>query len=158
LREAGETALRLEALKRGHARRKYEKKIAEEYLEAIYEITRRSERARPIDVAKALNVAPSTVKKVLLRLSKEGYILYQPYAQLTLTEKGRIAIERLKRRHDVLAKLFTQLGMEQMKAETEAEKIEHSLSEETTEILEKLVEFFEHDKTLLSKVREHISR
>ncbi|HIQ29019.1 MAG TPA: metal-dependent transcriptional regulator [Candidatus Caldiarchaeum subterraneum] len=157
LESSRNTALRLEALKKGHGKRRYEKKIAEEYLEAIYEIAEKRERVRPIDIAKALNVAPSTVKKVLLRLSREGYVIYKPYTQLTLTEKGRNAVNMLKRRHDALAKLLTNLGMDGIKAEIEAERIEHSLSEETTHLFERLAEFLEKDQETTERIKRYIA-
>ncbi len=154
----GNAALRFEALKRGHGKKRSEKKIAEEYLEAIYEITEKRERVRPIDIAKTLNVAPSTVKKVLLRLSREGYIIYKPYSQLTLTEKGKNAINRLKRRHDALARFLTSLGMDGIKAEIEAERIEHTLSEETTVLFEKLAEFLEKNPEAAESIKKYLAR
>jgi DtxR family Mn-dependent transcriptional regulator len=86
-------------------------RLAEEYLEAIYEIlVERGGRVRPVDVARALNVAPSTVKKVLTRLAEKGYIRYQPYRVLELTDEGMATVEGLKRRHDIVSRLLQTLG------------------------------------------------
>jgi Mn-dependent DtxR family transcriptional regulator len=148
---------RLEALKKGHGKKRGRfKRISEEYLEAIYELSLQKDRVRPIDISRALDVAPSTVKKVLSRLVKEGYVNYQPYKKLVLTEKGKDKISRLKRRHDALAKFFQIIGMDSMRAEVEAEKIEHSLSHTTTRLFEALAEVLEEDEDLASVLRRKI--
>lgn len=148
---------RLEALRRGHGRKRGRgRRISEEYLEAIYELSLQRERVRPIDISRALNVAPSTVKKVLSRLAEQGYVDYQPYKKLSLTGKGMEKITRLKRRHDALAKFFKMMGMGSMKAEIEAEKIEHSLSPSSTRLFEVLAEVLEEDKDLASRLRERV--
>ena len=151
-----EQHIRLEALRRAHAKSKLYKRIPEEYLEAIYELASKNQRVRPIDIARTLNVAPSTVKKVLSRLAREGYISYEPYLTLRLTEKGEKAILNLKKRHDAISRLFLKLGMDSIKAETEAERIEHNLSEESTIILEALAEILEEDEELAVKLRNYI--
>ena len=154
----GNQHIRLEALRRVHAKSKLGKRIPEEYLEAIYELASKGEKVRPIDIARTLNVAPSTVKKVLSRLVREGYISYEPYLMLKLTEKGEKAILNLKKRHDIISRLFVRLGMDRIKAETEAERIEHNLSEESTMILEALAEILEEDEELAFKLRHYIQR
>jgi len=133
-------------------------KLAEEYLEAIYEIlVERDGRVRPVDVARALNVAPSTVKKVLTRLVEKGYIRYQPYRVLELTEEGMATVEGLKRRHDIVSRLLQTLGMGELEAEVEAERIEHGLSDKSAELFELLGLALEGDESLAAKVRERIS-
>jgi Mn-dependent DtxR family transcriptional regulator len=149
--------LRLEALKRGHGRRKGHRRISDDYLETIHELTRERGKVRPIDVSRALSVAPSTVKKVLARLEEEGYVSYEPYRALALTARGEEKIKRLKRRHDALAKLFTFLGMDELSAEVEAEKIEHSLSEESTGLIEALVVVLEENKGLKDELTARVA-
>ncbi|MCS7129578.1 MAG: winged helix-turn-helix transcriptional regulator, partial [Candidatus Caldarchaeum sp.] len=90
---------RIMALMKAHKREKGAVKLAEEYLEAVFEILRqRNGRVRPVDVARALNVAPSTVKKVIIRLREMGYVRYEPYKLLELTDEGLAKVEKLKRR------------------------------------------------------------
>lgn len=149
---------RLEALKRGHMRRRGARRLSEEYLEAIYELAMRQERIRPIDVSRALNVAPSTVNKVLNRLASKGYVTYHPYRELSLTPQGEREVLRLKRRHDALAKLLHIIGMEPIAAEIEAEKIEHNLSERSTEIIEALADVLYGDKELADLIRRRVSK
>ncbi|MDJ0269873.1 MAG: metal-dependent transcriptional regulator [Aigarchaeota archaeon] len=148
---------RLEALKRGHKKRKGARKVSEEYLEAIYELARQQKKARPIDISRTLNVAPSTVRKVLNRLVQQGYVAYEPYRELTLTEQGEEQVYKLKKRHDTLAKLLTILGMEPMDAEVEAERIEHNLTEYSTEFFQALLEALEENPEALAMLRSKIS-
>jgi Mn-dependent DtxR family transcriptional regulator len=144
---------RLEALKRGH-KKTGSSRISEEYLEAIYELTSASGgMVRPIDVSRALNVKPSTVNKVLRRLKSMGYINYVPYKVLSLTERGEEAVSRLKRRHDSLSAALQSLGMDPLTAEVEAERMEHSLSEESTRLFERLGEVLTANEEIAEKVR-----
>jgi len=152
------SAVRVRALKEAHRRVKGSPRLAEEYLEAIYEIlVERGGRVRPVDVARALNVAPSTVKKVLTRLAEKGYIRYQPYRVLELTDEGMATVEGLKRRHDIVSRLLQTLGMGELEAEVEAERIEHGLSDKSAELLELLGMALERDESLATRVRALIS-
>lgn len=152
------SAVRVEALKAAHKRVKGSPRLAEEYLEAIYELLmERGGRVRPVDVARALNVAPSTVKKVLSRLAEKGYIRYQPYRLLELTEEGMATVEGLKRRHDVVSRLLQTLGMGELEAEVEAERIEHGLSDRSVELFELLGRVLEREEGLGARVRTLIS-
>lgn len=145
---------RIEALKKAHKRERGHVKLAEEYLEAVYEILQsRGTTVRPVDVARALNVAPSTVKKVITGLCEKGYLNYEPYKRLDLTEEGLAKIQQLKRRHDTVSKLFQILGMKELDAEVEAERLEHSLSEKSTALLKSLLEALSSDPVLLENVR-----
>jgi len=148
---------RIEAFKLVHKRDKRVVKLAEEYLEAVYEIyMTKGGRVKPVDVAKALNVAPSTVKKVIERLCEKGYVRYERYRTLELTEEGMATVEGLKRRHDSISKLFQTLGMDELSAEVEAERLEHQLSENSMKYLEALDQVLNEDKELLNHVREGI--
>ncbi|MEM2224480.1 MAG: metal-dependent transcriptional regulator [Candidatus Caldarchaeum sp.] len=148
---------RMEALMKAHKREKGTVKLAEDYLEAVYEIfLQRGGRVRPVDIARALNVAPSTVKKVLFRLGEKGYIRYERYRLLELTEEGLMMVQRLKRRHDTVSRLLQTLGMDQMTAEIEAERMEHSLGEQSTRMFQALDDLLRQDEELCQRIREEI--
>lgn len=138
----------------GHKKRGRRRPISEEYLEAIYELTKENRRVRPIDISRTLNVAPSTVRKVLNRLIREGYVHYEPYRRVALTSQGKEYILRLKRRHDVISKLFKLLGIPSLEAEVEAEKIEHNMTALSTYFFQALVEVLEENSSVLSVLRE----
>jgi len=115
----------------------------EDYLEAIYNISKNKGVARTTDIAKALGVKPASVTEMLQKLSGRGYVVYSKYGGVTLTAKGKeIGIE-VKRRHDVIKKLLEFLQVPSDIAMRDACIMEHNLSKETIEQLEKFVKFLE---------------
>lgn len=61
----------------------------EDYLERIYLFIK--ENNRPIkttELAKLLNIKPSAVTNMAKKLHRLGYVNYEPYIGITLTEKG----------------------------------------------------------------------
>ncbi|RLF41940.1 MAG: metal-dependent transcriptional regulator [Thermoplasmata archaeon] len=116
----------------------------EDYLEAIYDLSKENGVARTTDIAKTLGVKPASVTEMLQKLSKKGFIIYTKYEGVTLTDKGKeIGIE-IKRRHDIIVKLLEFLQVPKDVAMRDACVMEHNLSEETIEQLEKFVKFLEN--------------
>ena len=60
----------------------------EDYIEQIYLQLEARGEARVSDVAEALSVLPSSVTKMAQRLDREGYVVYERYRGLELTERG----------------------------------------------------------------------
>ena len=145
----------LEILKEGHGK-KERNKIPEKYLEAIYEITVVKDNVRPIDIARILNVKPSTVKKVISGLVKKGYVNYVPYKQLLLTKTGKKYVLKLKERHTTLAKFFQLVGLDKKISEVEAERIEHLLSDKTTILFKTLVNFLLENEEIRRKIEKYV--
>ena len=104
----------------------------EEYLEAMLDIQREKGRVvKTSDLAKKLNVKPSSVTEMLLKLSKKGYVEYQPYYGAVLTEKGREVAERIKRYHRIFEKFFKDfLGIEEEEAHRLSCELEHHVNDE----------------------------
>ena len=65
----------------------------EDYIEQIYLQLEARGEARVSDVAEALSVLPSSVTKMAQRLDREGYVVYERYRGLELTEQ-RIEIRK----------------------------------------------------------------
>ena len=104
----------------------------EEYLEAMLDIQREKGRVvKTSDLAKKLNVKPSSVTEMLLKLSKKGYVEYQPYYGAILTEKGREVAERIKRYHRIFEKFFRDfLGMDEKDAHKLSCELEHHVNDQ----------------------------
>ena len=104
----------------------------EEYLEAMLDIQREKGRVvKTSDLAKKLNVKPSSVTEMLLKLSKKGYVEYQPYYGAVLTEKGREVAERIKRYHRIFEKFFRDfLGIDEEEAHRLSCELEHHVNDE----------------------------
>jgi len=83
------------------------------------------------------------------KLADAGYLRYEKYRALTLTDDGRAVAERIRDRHVVLASFFTLFGLDDETQARDIEGIEHHLSPDTLNTLADLTEFFkDNPKTL----------
>jgi len=122
---------------------------AEDYLERIHELIQEKGYARVVDIASSLKVKQASVTSMVQKLAELGYINYQKYRGLILTEKGRAVACRIKKRHQTLARFFSLFGLAEETQQQDIEGIEHYLSAETVEVLAGLAKFFEdHPETL----------
>ena len=103
----------------------------EDYLEAIQLITTKKGYARGKDVAELLGISPSSVTEMFQKLSKKGYINYEKYSGVTLTDKGRRIAIKTQRIHDTLERFLLILGLDENIAKEDACRIEHVLNPET---------------------------
>ena len=110
---------------------------AENYAKALYELQGRGESAvGTTAVAERLGVTPASASGMLRRLAAEGIVDYAPYRGARLTREGeRIALEVI--RHHRLIELFLAevLGMPWDRVHSEAEVLEHHISEELEELI-----------------------
>ena len=117
------------------------KKTIEDYVELVYIIQKKKKIVHTNDVAFALNINPASVTEIFQKLSDEGYINYEKYSGVTLTAKGKKIAVKTKNRHDTLKSFLIILGVNKNIADEDACKIEHSVNQETMDILRKFVEF-----------------
>ena len=111
-------------------------KSTEEYLEALYTLTKDGETASTTAISKRLSVAPASVTEMLGKLSDDGYVNYQPYQGVTLTPKGFKVAEKMARKHRLLERfLHDMLGIGKDRVHEEACAMEHALSDETARAL-----------------------
>ena len=102
----------------------------EEYLETIYDIQRAGKVAKTKDIAGKLNVKPSSVTEMLIKLSEMGYVEYQPYRGAVLTRKGLEVAERIKRNYRIFRKFFEDfLGIDKENADRLSCTLEHIADE-----------------------------
>jgi len=113
----------------------------EDYLEAIFNITRYSDTARSKDIAEALDVAKPSVTGALRALKKKGLANYRPYDCVTLTESGRAVAAEVARKHNILSSFFIDvLDVDSEVAQRAACSAEHAFG---PEIIGKLLCFIE---------------
>ena len=67
----------------------------EDYLEKIHHLIESKGYARAVDIASALGVSQASVSAMIQRLDAEGYVVYEKYRGLTLTEHGRNVAKKL---------------------------------------------------------------
>lgn len=128
----------------------------EDYLEKIYQLIDEKGYARATDIAEALEVTPSSVTKMIQKLDKDQYLVYEKYRGLILTNKGKIIGKKLVDRHHSLEELFKIIGInDQEKIYKEVEGIEHHLSPKTIIAIELLVGFFLDNFEIYNKFVEY---
>ena len=112
------------------------RKSGEDYLEAIYNLLSQDDHAHSADIARALGVSKPSTFKAMQILAEEGYIVKEAYGAVTLTKKGRQYAEAIRKKHNAIYTLLTEvLGVSPQNAEVDACKIEHFIGEETTQRL-----------------------
>jgi DtxR family transcriptional regulator, Mn-dependent transcriptional regulator len=112
----------------------------EEYLEALYSLTRDNEPASTSAISRRLNIAAASVTEMMHKLANEGYVHYSPYQGVTLTVKGYRIAEKMTRKHRLLERfLHDVLKIGKDKVHTEACKMEHALSDETARAMCQLI-------------------
>ncbi len=129
---------------------------AEDYLEAIYHLVQDKGFAGTVDIAERLQVGAPSVSNMVKNLATAGYLAYEPYRGMKLTEKGERVAKSVVSRHEILMEFLTMIGVDKATAYSDAEGIEHHLHPETTLALERLTTFFRRNRRLLKTVRENM--
>ena len=122
---------------------------AEDYLERIHALIQEKGYARVVDIASTLEVKQASVTSMVQKLAELGYLNYEKYRGLILTEKGRAVACRIKKRHQTLSRFFSLFGLNEQTQQQDIEGIEHHLSAETVEVLSNLAKFFEDNPQML---------
>lgn len=124
---------------------------AEDYLERIHELIEDKGYARVVDIASSLKVRQASVTSMVQKLGDLGFLKYEKYRGLILTDRGRDVARRIKRRHETLARFFSLFGLNEETQRKDIEGIEHHLSPETLAMLSDLAAFFEGSPKTLEK-------
>ena len=125
-------------------RRQRQSTLAEDYCEVIADLIAETGEARAVDLARRFGVSHATVVNSVTRLQKAGFVSSQPYRSIFLTEIGRDLAAMQKRRHQVVLRLLEALGVDAETARTDAEGIEHHISDATLAVFERFLA--EHEK------------
>jgi DtxR family Mn-dependent transcriptional regulator len=114
---------------------------AEEYVEAIYRLQKRSGVAKTKELAEELHVVPGSITNTIEHLEKHGLVKHEPYKGVKLTAKGeRLALDIL-RRHRLAERLLTDiLNLKWSDVHESACKLEHALTKDVITLLEKKLE------------------
>ena len=124
----------------------------EDYLEEIYLLIESKGYARVSDIAEAMSVNPSSVTKMVQRLDKEGYLVYEKYKTLILTTKGSNMGKRLVDLHELLERFLRIIGVNEENIYKDVEGIEHHMSKSSISKIENLVQYFEEDSARLEEL------
>ncbi|MED3825126.1 transcriptional regulator MntR, partial [Priestia flexa] len=121
--------------------------------EQIYMLIEDKGYARVSDIADALTVHPSSVTKMVQKLDKDEYLIYEKYRGLVLTPKGQKIGKRLVYRHELLEQLLRIIGVDEENIYEDVEGIEHHLSWNSIDRIGDLVQYFEEDPERVQGLR-----
>ena len=127
---------------------------AEDYLERIHELIEEKGYARVVDIASSLKVKQASVTSMVQKLGEAGYLKYEKYRGLSLTDKGRDVARRIRNRHETLSRFFSLFDLDAESQRQDIEGIEHHLSPDTVQILADLAHFFEQNPDTLKSFRK----
>jgi DtxR family manganese transport transcriptional regulator len=119
------------------SRRDRAAETAQDYVEAIADLSASLGEARVVDLARRLGVTHVTVNRTLARLKRAGYVNTKPYRAIFLTGAGHQLADECKRRHETVVAFLHSIGISEKTAELDAEGIEHHVSPETLAAFER---------------------
>ena len=111
----------------------------EDYLEVIYELVQEKGYATTVDISSYLNVSSPSVTKMMQKLDETGYLKYEKYRGIKLTNEGIRIARNIRNRHGLLAEFFMIIGVDEETANNDAEGIEHHLHPQTIRKLERFI-------------------
>ncbi|HRI47678.1 MAG TPA: metal-dependent transcriptional regulator [Ignavibacteriaceae bacterium] len=118
----------------------------EDYLSVIYKNSDDNKEIKANLIAEKLLISNAAVTDMLRKLSKEALIDYKPYKSIKLTESGENYAKNMVRRHRIWELFLHQVvGLPWDKVHDEAEKLEHSGSDELINRMEEMLNFPEFD-------------
>jgi DNA-binding MarR family transcriptional regulator len=71
---------------------------AEDYLERIHELIEVKGYARVVDIASSLKVRQASVTAMVQKLGRAGFVKYEKYRGLVLTDEGRDVARKIQNR------------------------------------------------------------
>lgn len=107
--------------------------LVEDYVELISDLQMEQGEVRVTEIARRLGVSHPTAIKSVARLKKSGLVASKPYRSIFLTEEGAALANRVRARHLLVLDVLLALGVPPDAAKSDAEGIEHHVSDETLE-------------------------
>ena len=126
----------------------------EDYLERIMELMDEKGYARVVDIAARLNISQASVTNMLQKLDAEGLIKYEKYRGLVLTPSGLSVAQTIARRHELLEEFLTLLGVSPSVIAHDVEGMEHLISPETLEAIQRLTEYLHSHPEITTAIQK----
>jgi Mn-dependent DtxR family transcriptional regulator len=120
----------------------------EDYLEMIYRLSLNTGYTRMHELSDALNVQPPSATKMVQKLAELKVLKYKKYGILVLEEDGKKLGEQLLNRHNIIEKFLRILDVSEPKILEETEKIEHTISNQTTKCFKDFVQFIRENPNI----------
>jgi DtxR family Mn-dependent transcriptional regulator len=112
------------------------RRSVEDYLKAIYDLSKNGNPVSTTDLSKTLKVAPASVTEMLKKLADKEYIQHSPYHGTTLTSAGKQIAQKMARKHRLLERFLSDvLKIDKVKVHSQACELEHALADDAEESL-----------------------
>lgn len=112
----------------------------EDYLKAIYKLQRGREKVTNSAIAERLQLSNATVTSMIKKLAKQKFVKHISYHGVVLTDAGeKVAVEVIRRHRLVELFLKEILKLEWDKVHDEAEKLEHYISDEILDSIDRVL-------------------
>lgn len=112
----------------------------EMYLESIYVLSKKLRAVRSIDISEYMGYSKPSVSRAVSLLKNGGYIVMDEENFITLTDSGLEIAKKIYDRHTLLSDLLIRLGVSAEVAAQDACKMEHTISDETFEAIQRHME------------------
>jgi DtxR family transcriptional regulator, manganese transport regulator len=129
----------------------------QDYLEQIHKLIEEKGYARAVDIAAALGISQASVSAMIQRLDAEGFVVYEKYRGLVLTDTGRQLAREIAQRHDVLSRLLGRFGIDEETIYRDVEGMEHHISPKTLRVLTLLTEELENNPELVRRLKRRVN-
>ncbi len=111
----------------------------EDYMKIILILQKRKSSVRSIDIAEEMGVTKPSVSNAMKKLREEKMIYYGDGGVILFTDEGRTVAEKIYSKHSLLSKFLRIVGVNKDTADKEACLMEHAISDETYERLDRFI-------------------
>ncbi len=130
----------------------------ENYLEAIYELSRDGKGARVSDIAERLGVTKASTNSAMSTLSEKGLIFNEKYREVYLTPTGLELAELTSKKHYVIRQfLIKLLNIDPTIADKDACAIEHVISNDSIQAMQEFMQSYKDKNRIHLMKNEPIS-
>jgi len=112
----------------------------EMYLETILILQKSNGFVRSTDISEYMGYSKPSVSRAMGLLKSGGYINMDEDNLITLTDSGRVVAQKIFDRHTTVTNLLIKLGVPAETAAEDACKMEHVISDETFDALQRFLE------------------
>ncbi|MDK2980505.1 MAG: DtxR family transcriptional regulator, Mn-dependent transcriptional regulator [Chloroflexota bacterium] len=118
----------------------------ENYLKEIFALEQDQGQVSTSMLAERFGYSPATVTGMLKKLAANGWVAYEPYRGVSLSDSGRaIALQVLRRHRLMETYLVKALKVPWERVHAEAERLEHSLSDYLVECIDEALGHPQYD-------------
>lgn len=119
--------------------------MKEDYLKIIFELGGSHKKVSNKEISLGLGIAAGSVTEMISKLADEGLVVHEPYAGISLTEKGQKYAAELVRKHRLWETfLVDKLHYNFADVHSEAEILEHQTSDRLATALDAFLQHPDH--------------